>query len=142
MSSTDKAAVEPVSKPAQCPQCGRQLLVVCEGDCGAWRLTHDLNPVLAEVAAERARQNAKWGQQDHPDGTARPGDRFQAEMAREICQANNRDQDNWRDILTEEVHEAYAELDPVKLRAELIQVAAVAVAWIEAIDRRSVITSA
>lgn len=29
-----------------------------------------------------------------------------------------------------------AEKDPVNLRAELIQVAAVAVAWVEAIDRR------
>lgn len=42
----------------------------------------------------------------------------------------------WRHILQEEVAEAFAELDPAPLREELIQVAAVAVAWIEAIDRR------
>jgi hypothetical protein len=93
--------------------------------------------VLAEIASERARQDAKWGEQNHPDGTARQGDDFLAEMARAICQANGSDRDNWRDILTEEVHEAYAELDPVRLRAELVQVAAVAVAWVEAIDRRA-----
>ena len=33
---------------------------------------------------------------------------------------------------------ALAEVEPAKLREELIQVAAVAVAWIEAIDRREV----
>ena len=93
--------------------------------------------VLYEVARERSRQDAKWGEQNHHDGTGRAGDRFQAEMAREICKANGPGQDNWRDILTEEVHEAYAETDPAKLRAELVQVAAVAVAWVESIDRRS-----
>jgi hypothetical protein len=35
------------------------------------------------------------------------------------------------------VAEALAEDDPTLLRAELIQVAAVAVAWVEAIDRRT-----
>jgi hypothetical protein len=41
----------------------------------------------------------------------------------------------WLDILLEEVAEAFAESDLVKLRTELIQVAAVAVRWVEAIDR-------
>ena len=41
----------------------------------------------------------------------------------------------WLHILREEVFEAFAEDDPAKLRAELIQVAAVAVQWVEAIDR-------
>jgi hypothetical protein len=43
----------------------------------------------------------------------------------------------WRDILHEEVCEAFAETDPEALRAELVQVAAVAVKWVEAIDRRA-----
>lgn len=42
----------------------------------------------------------------------------------------------WRDILAEEFNEALAESDPDRLRAELVQVAAVAVNWVEAIDRR------
>jgi hypothetical protein len=46
----------------------------------------------------------------------------------------------WRDILLEEVAEAFAEDDPGRLRAELIQVAAVATQWVEAIDRRGVCT--
>ena len=40
-------------------------------------------------------------------------------------------------ILTEEWAEAMAESDPDALRAELVQVAAVAVQWIEAIDIRA-----
>lgn len=40
----------------------------------------------------------------------------------------------WRDILTEEVFEAYAEADPAAVRAEMIQVAAVAMKIIDKID--------
>ena len=36
----------------------------------------------------------------------------------------------------EEVAEAFAEADVRRLRAELVQCAAVAVKWVEAIDRR------
>ena len=92
--------------------------------------------VLRDVEDERSYQNEKWGQQSHPDGTGRPGDEFEAANAKLICGQNLPHQDNWRDILNEEVWEAFAETDPVRLREELVQVAAVAVAWIEAIDRR------
>lgn len=43
----------------------------------------------------------------------------------------------WRTILAEEVYEAFAETDPARLRHELVQVAAVAAAWVEDIDSRS-----
>lgn len=95
--------------------------------------------VLSEVAAERARQDAKWGEQNHPDGTEDGA--FFAERARlrkQLCQEHAAAGTvTWRHILDEEVHEAYTETDPAQLREELIQVAAVAVAWGEAIDRRS-----
>lgn len=95
---------------------------------------------LAEIAAERARQEAKWGQQNHPDGTAITGDDKRAASARHTCQAMaGRGEVTWRDILWEEVAEALAESNPATLRAELIQVAAVCAAWIEALDRRAVI---
>jgi hypothetical protein len=96
--------------------------------------------VLEEVHAERERQDAKWGEQNHPDGT---GDddgyrQRQAEAARSICQAHAADGTvTWLDILREELAEAFAESDSAKLRAELIQVAAVATAWVESIDRRA-----
>lgn len=92
---------------------------------------------LLEVVRERERQDTKWGEQNHPDGTGKDGDEKLATFWRHVCEsraANGRV--TWRDILQEEVAEAYAESEPTRLRAELIQVAAVAVQWIEAIDRR------
>jgi hypothetical protein len=93
--------------------------------------------VLGEVSAERERQDAKFGEQNHPDGTGGPVMRQRADEARAQCQylAANGGAD-WRAILLEEVHEALAESAPARLRAELVQVAAVAVAWVGAIDRR------
>jgi hypothetical protein len=94
--------------------------------------------VLDEIAAERRRQEAKWGEQNHPDGTRLTDvDRVAAEAARRECeQAFAAGTGTWRLILEEEIREAFAESSPEALRAELIQVAAVAVAWAEAIDRR------
>lgn len=95
--------------------------------------------VAHEVIYERARQDAKWGEQNHPDGTDRePLTLWAADLAKEVCDAAaKKGVVTWRDILVEEVAEAEAETDPARLREELIQVAAVAVAWVEAIDRRA-----
>lgn len=94
--------------------------------------------ILAEIQAERERQDARWGEQNHPDGTGRDGDEINAGYARMACEdAASRGEVTWRHIATEEDMEAYAESDPVKLRAELVQSAAVKVAWIAAIDRRT-----
>ena len=98
----------------------------------------DRPDILPEIAAERARQDAKWGEQNHPDGTGNAGDAHVARLAKSWCDnAAKRGALTYRHILDEEVQEAFAESDPAKLRAELVQVAAVAVAWIECIDRRS-----
>lgn len=94
---------------------------------------------LDEVAAERVRQDAKWGEQNHPDGTRPtiPTLNAREQAIHECDYAHRNGTGTWRHILEEEVAEAFAESDPVKLRAELVQVAAVAVAWVEAIDRRA-----
>lgn len=73
-----------------------------------------------DVDQERSKQDAKWGVQDHTDPI-------------------------WQAILTEEVGEAAQEVltreygDAAKghgdLREELLHVAAVAIAWIECLDR-------
>lgn len=98
--------------------------------------------VLGEVLNERARQDAKWGQQNHADGTGAPW-WHAADKARRICEGRFADgEGTWHDILREEYAEAMAEDDPSRLRAELVQVAAVAVAWVEAIDRRAALASA
>lgn len=72
--------------------------------------------ILAEVYTERECQDRLWG------GT--PGvDRF--------------NQDTYPAVLGEEVgeaHKAWLEKDIPSLREELVQVAAVSVAWIEEID--------
>jgi hypothetical protein len=100
--------------------------------------------VLAEIADERERQDAKWGEQSHPDGTGHKKFAAMRDAARAACEraaAHGSVTENgyvtWRHILREEFYEALAETDPKALRAELIQVAAVATAWVEAIDRRS-----
>ena len=94
--------------------------------------------VLVEVGAERKRQDSIFGTQNHRDGTSdHPVSRRISDGYRDICRRITQEGDvTWKDILSEEVYEAYAEADPVLLRAELVQVAAGAVAWIEAIDRR------
>ncbi|QCX81095.1 hypothetical protein C9F11_37560 [Streptomyces sp. YIM 121038] len=97
-----------------------------------------LNTVLVEIRTERTRQDTTFGEQNHRDGTGGPVMRARADKARAQCQhlAANGGPD-WRAILLEEVYEALAEEDPARLRAELVQVAAVAVAWVQAIDRRT-----
>jgi len=94
--------------------------------------------VLGEVADERVRQHHKWQEQDHPNGTDdRDQNVHNANTAKWLTDAHAKAGTlTWRDILDEEVQEAFAEHDPPRLRAELIQVAAVASAWVEAIDRR------
>ncbi|MGW2721383.1 hypothetical protein [Streptomyces sp. NPDC001492] len=95
--------------------------------------------VLQEVLAERIQQDAKWGEQNHPDGTGiSPEQRKLADNARAMCQQVFAEGcGDWAHVLFEEVREALAESDAAKLRAELVQVGAVAVAWIECIDRRT-----
>lgn len=93
--------------------------------------------VLAAIRSERERQVAKWGEQSHPPGINQPGD---AERCTAIREDTNYAAGNgtltWRDILDEEVAEVYAAPDERELREELVQVAAVATAWIEEIDKR------
>ncbi|WP_408895916.1 hypothetical protein ACJ5H2_13445 [Nocardioides sp. R1-1] len=92
--------------------------------------------VLSEVGRERDAQHAKWGEQNHPDGTGVDYD-LHRDMARLQCEQNHAaGHGSWLDILLEEVYEAAAGDDVTNLRTELLQVAAVAVAWVEAIDRR------
>jgi hypothetical protein len=94
--------------------------------------------VYAEIARERDAQDAKWGEQNHGDGTGSHALKVAAQDARHWADQQAAEGTlRWIDILDEEVCEAAAESDPAKLRAELVQVAAVAVAWIEAIDRRA-----
>jgi NTP pyrophosphatase (non-canonical NTP hydrolase) len=72
-----------------------------------------------DIVKERRNQDKKWGEQNHDDYT-------------------------WHAILTEEIgevsqailHDRFGGAAAGTVRAELVQVAAVALAWIECIDRR------
>lgn len=119
--------------------------------------------VLEEVDLERFEQDEKWGEQNHQDichrggmglATADPvreygplaqkwkhsnGQRVKAHVDQHAY-AHMADGPYlaWDGILLEEVFEALEAIgDDANVREELVQVAAVAVAWIEAIDRRS-----
>lgn len=93
--------------------------------------------VLEEVAAERARQRQLWGEQTLDNGTAvEAWDEIERDDARRRCdRATLAGRLTWRLVLEEEVAEVLAEADPAALRVELLQLAAVAVQWVEALDR-------
>jgi hypothetical protein len=92
---------------------------------------------LVDVATERLRQDTKWGEQNHPDGTGGTGYKEMADQARDICdKAFKAGTGTYKHILAEEVAEAFAESDEENLMTELIQVAAVATSWVENIRRR------
>jgi hypothetical protein len=107
---------------------------------------------INDVLAERDKQDIKWGEQNHPNGTGPTRMLLGTRDLNVICTFKDmsdtlRDWTDDRakmgilsfaDILLEEVFEALAEEDPAKLREELVQVAAVAVQWVEAIDRAQV----
>ncbi|MFJ5103198.1 hypothetical protein [Streptomyces sp. NPDC088554] len=92
--------------------------------------------ILDDVRRERDAQDARFGVQDLPDGTH---DVFRslANQHRDNCDAAFKGGNGtYRHVFLEEVFEAVAETDPVRLRAELIQAIAVGVKWVEGIDRR------
>lgn len=103
-------------------------------------MTDSQNPtdaILSEIKAERANQDEQWGEQNHPSSGgelslfARKADHWkQINDARESLGTLS-----WDGILLEEVFEAISEPDLHLRRAELVQVAAVAAAEIESIDR-------
>lgn len=121
--------------------------------------TERFGGIAHEVVAEAIRSIDKHGEQGHlPMGTGpntRPleiyddlemldGDMYAWALAKHAtidtkAHSANECGDNtctWWLILREEVFEAAAEDDPAKLRAELVQVAAVALKMIDALDHR------
>jgi hypothetical protein len=109
--------------------------------------------VLTDVHMERLRQEQLWGEQNHPilistgkdAEVTRETYRRYAETWKKLNAARIEIQNSfdtpkdrncsWDGILLEEVFEALAEDEPRKIRAEMVQVAAVAVACIECLDR-------
>ena len=102
--------------------------------------------VVMDVLAELDRAEEKFPGQHLPDGTPphfeRVGLDKAADQARRTADmyrvttnhAARASKLTWRHVLAEEFYEALAEHDPQALRAELVQVAAVALRWILDID--------
>ncbi|HVV52180.1 MAG TPA: hypothetical protein VHO06_21100 [Polyangia bacterium] len=97
-----------------------------------------MSHVLDEVREERMRQHERWGEQNLPDGTRNArANRTRRGAARRACdKAAASGKLTWLDVAEEEHAEIRCEEDVDRLRAEIIQKAAVLVQWVEAIDRR------
>jgi hypothetical protein len=105
--------------------------------------------VLQDVLEERRRQFDRYGTNaDTEDGTgpnvqwlwpfARQSAHQIEEIFRDDYLAFERHHPvTWAHLVREEVAEAFAESDPERLEAELIQVAALCVSWVEKIRARS-----
>ena len=106
--------------------------------------------ILADIRRERERQDEKWGEENHKDGTGSlycppqaifnnglPYSSLAARMRRIVDgDSEMQGQTTWLKILLEEVLEAAACDDVEELDDELNQIAAVAVQWRAAIQRR------
>lgn len=97
-----------------------------------------MRDVLDSVFEERKRQDAKWGSnRDFLNGTGGFVFEDAARDAKQRCDDAARAKViTWRHIADEEFAESLAESDDEKLEVELIQTAAVLVAWVEAIRSR------
>lgn len=93
--------------------------------------------IMEDIREERARQDLKFGKQLHPNGTS-PKYKPLADSARNATRKSDGDgTQTWFNITREEFWETMAETDPKKLRAELIQLISVGVAWVECIDEQN-----
>lgn len=110
--------------------CGRRA-----ADCDCRTVT-----VLGDVQAERSRQIAKWGVQHRKDGSDPGTYRAIAARSRENFQnAEAAGSATWHQAVNGPFYESVSKTDPVALRAALVELAAVACAWIEDIDSRPVV---
>lgn len=89
-----------------------------------------------DVLAEHERARAKHGQQKYPNGTG--GDAQLWVILDQVRTLVSLRSDmrvvTWNEVLLEEYLEVANETDPVKLKAELIQVAHIALAWATKLD--------
>jgi hypothetical protein len=96
--------------------------------------------VFREIDAERARQDVKWGEQNHVDfdGGIQKYVPKAWEAQRECENAFERGEGSWGHILFEEVAEVFDAKSQLHLEEEIIQVMAVCEGWLQCIRRRNV----
>ena len=81
-------------------------------------------------------RDLRHGLRHLPSGTGGPGrlDDSQAALVR-AQEAQDEDDGTWQVLLEQSMCEAFAEADPVRLRAALVRLGALACEWIEDLDR-------
>lgn len=108
----------------------------CNGECRDQ--DSPLKDIYDLIREERKHQDKKWGPQNHPSftewaqGYGIPTEN-EAKVACDAAFAEGHG--TWSHILIEELAEAVFAKTEEKRKEELIQVAAVAIAWIESIER-------
>jgi hypothetical protein len=116
----------------------------CNGECNKKPPPLYTETVYDKIKKERDHQDAKWGPQDHPSIKNGMISNFISsyygilteDEAKLACDAAFKDgHGTWSHILIEELSEAIHAKTEEKRKEELIQVAAVAIAWIESIER-------
>ena len=103
--------------------------------------------VLLDVAQERQQQFARYGTNANLENGTGPHVNWLAPLAEAadaalVERGFRQDYDEqhavtWMHLVREEVAEAFCENDPVRLREELVQVAALCVSWMEKLDQRA-----
>jgi hypothetical protein len=129
----EKLSLPPVNNPSvHCPFCKKT-------DCEFGIIP---DGIFEEISAERRRQDEKFGEQNYPMVQKNFNFDIQNCLLKKIRLENKingeRGKGCWFDILFEKMLEAFVETEPEKQREEMVQVAAVAVAIIEYLDRRIV----
>lgn len=112
----------------------------------AWQAEQATSRVLDDVRVHRIEQRRRYGLNEHtPDGTggawlgpytADPAEVIEAKLRGDYLDHAEEAPVTWVHLLREEMAEAFAATDPAALRAELVQVAALAVSWCERLDAR------
>lgn len=113
-----------------------------ENDVATAVTGYRIEDILQSISVERSRQEMKWGVQelvDRIEGVMNESPNHWLDVA---VNYKNEDRKNpegisWQSVLMEEVAEAFAETEPTEIIGELIQVAAVCVAWIENLSSRN-----
>lgn len=105
-----------------------------------------MRTIYSEILSERDRQIKKWGEQNHPSVSTFTKDPHRLcedyeipgeERAKFLCRTHaDRGDATWTHIAIEELSEAVCANSEKDRRQELIQLAAVCIAWIDCIDRK------
>ena len=104
------------------------------GSAEMTKLWFEREDIIDKVRAEGRRIYEKRGLQELPDF---PDDSFKEDALDVLASIRLETKDCWPIILLEECWESISEDDPKKKKAELIQVMAVAMQWIDSIERRN-----